>query len=214
MEKLLVIAPSGFGKTTSLRNLDPEETMVIQCVKKRLPFPAKGWKKWDKETKTGSYLQTRDFNVIKAMLSRCEEVGKKVVVIDDFVYALAGRVMDDIDTKGFDKWSELADEFYRLIEHVDSLNEDMIFILMSHSEIEDGFVKMKTAGKLIDNLLTPAGMFNVVLGMSKNESGHNFITNGTSLDPFKSPMGMFKDKQIPNDMKVVIDTIREFYGIE
>jgi hypothetical protein len=214
MEKLLLIAPSGFGKTTSFRNLDPQETMIIQCTKKRLPFPAKDWKKWDKETKTGSYLQTRNFNVMKAMISRCAEVGKKVVIIDDFVYALAGRVMDDIDSKGYDKWNELADEFYRLIEHVDEENDDIIFILASHSEIEDGFVKMKTAGKLTDNLLTPAGMFNIVLGMAKDESGHYFITNGTSLDPFKSPMGMFKDKKIPNDMAEVIVRMREFYGMD
>jgi hypothetical protein len=139
---------------------------------------------------------------------------KKIVIIDDFIYSMAGRVMDDIDNKGYDKWSELANEFYKLIEFADELDDDMVLVIASHSEIEDGFIKMKTAGKLIDNLLTPAGMFNVVLGMTKDESGHYFITNGTSLDPFKSPMGMFKDKKVPNDIAAVIARMKEFYGMD
>lgn len=213
-EKILLLATSGKGKTTSLRNLDPKETMIIQCTNKRLPFPAQDWKQWDKDSATGSVFKTRDFSMMKAVLKKMEEVGKKVIIIDDFVYALSGKVMDDIDIKGFDKWSQLAEEYYRLVETIDSLHEDIIVILSTHVDEVDGYIKMKTAGKLIDNLITPEGQFNIVLGMTKDDSGSYFITNGSSLDPYKSPMDMFKDKKIPNDMKVVVDTIKSFYGIE
>jgi len=213
-EKVLLLSPSGLGKTTSFRNLDPEETMIIKCTKKRLPFDASKWKKWDPKAKTGSVFTTRDFNMIKALLVRMEEVGKKVIIIDDFVYAMAGRVMDDIDITGFTKWSELANEFYRMIEAIDELDDDIIVILSSHSDVEEGRIKMKTAGKLIDNLITPEGMFNIVFGMAKDDSGAYFITNGSSMDPFKSPMGMFKEKKIPNDMAIALKTIKDFYGMD
>lgn len=211
-EKMLILSPSGAGKTTSLRNMNPEETMVIQCVNKRLPFPHKDWHLWDKEAARGSIFKTRDFTVMKTVMERMAEVGKKYVVIDDFIYAISGRVMDDIAIKSYDKWSELAKEFYDLMEFIDTLPEDMYVIIMSHTDINEGSTKMKTAGKLIDNLITPEGMFNIVFGVTKNDSGSFFITNGTTLDPFKSPVGMFEEKLIPNDLQAALNRIDEFYN--
>jgi len=214
-EKILILSSSGKGKTTSLRNFNPEEVMVIQPVKKRLPFPHKDWKKWDKETAKGSIFQTNTFAGLKAVLTKMQEVGKKVVIIDDFVYVMAQRVMEEVAIQGYEKWTELAAEFHDLMNHIENLNEDMRVYTLTHTDTdENGSTKMKTAGKLIDNLLTPEGLFTIVFGMTKNDSGSFFITNGSSMDPYKSPMGMFKDKQIPNDLKVVDDTICDFYGIE
>ena len=100
-EKILILAKSGSGKSTSIRNLDPKTTMVIQPKKKRLPFPHKDWKKWDKESSTGSIFQINTFSGIKAVLTKMEQVGKKTIIIDDFVYVLADRVMADVDITGF-----------------------------------------------------------------------------------------------------------------
>ena len=214
-EKILILAKSGSGKSTSIRNLDPETTMVIQPKKKRLPFPHKDWKKWDKDSATGSIFQINTFSGIKAVLTKMEEVGKKTIIIDDFVYVLADRVMADVETKGFEKWTQLAVEFNDLMNHIDNMHEDIRVYIMTHTDEDDtGRIKMKTAGKLIDNLLTPEGMFTIVLGMTKTDSGSFFITNGSSMTPYKSPMDMWKDKQIPNDLKEVDDRIVEFYGIE
>jgi isocitrate dehydrogenase kinase/phosphatase len=144
-----------------------------------------------------------------------EEIGKKVVIIDDFVYVLAHRVMNDIDIKGYDKWTELAKEFDNLMQFIENMNEDMRVYIMTHTDTdENGFLKMKTAGKLIDNLLTPEGQFTIVLGVKRTDTGSVFITNGTAIDPYKSPMGMFSEKEIPNDLKLVDDTICDYYGIE
>ena len=214
-EKILILAKSGSGKSTSIRNLDPETTMVIQPKKKRLPFPHKNWKKWDKDSQSGSIFQINTFSGIKAVLTKMEEVGKKTIIIDDFVYVLADRVMADVETKGFEKWTQLAVEFNDLMNHIDNMHEDIRVYIMTHTDEDDtGRIKMKTAGKLIDNLLTPEGMFTIVLGMTKTDSGSFFITNGSSMTPYKSPMDMWKDKQIPNDLKEVDDRIVEFYGIE
>ncbi len=214
-EKILILAKSGSGKSTSIRTMDPETTMVIQPKKKRLPFPHKDWKKWDKKTQSGSIFQINTFSGIKSVLTKMEEVGKKTIIIDDFVYVLADRVMADVDITGFTKWTELAVDFNDLMTHIDNMNEDIRVYIMTHTDEDDiGRIKMKTAGKLIDNLLTPEGLFTIVLGMVKSDAGSFFITNGTSMTPYKSPMEMWKDKQIPNDLKAVDDRIVEFYDIK
>ena len=100
-EKTLILAKSGSGKTTSLRNLDPDISMVIQPIAKRLPFPdGKNWLAWDKDTSTGSRYVTRDLHKMKPFINKMVSVGKKIIIIDDFVYTMAGKVMDDIDDKG------------------------------------------------------------------------------------------------------------------
>ena len=213
-EKILILAKSGSGKTTALRNFEPDEVMVIQPKKKRLPFEHSDWKKWDKTSSTGSIFQTNTFSGVKAVLSKMDEVGKKVVIIDDFVYIMAERVMSDIDIKGFDKWTQLAADFNDLMNHIENLNEDMRVYIMTHPDVdENGIMKMKTAGKLIDNLLTPEGMFTIVFGMQKSDSGSHFITNGNTLNPYKSPMGMFKEKQVENDLQSIDSVICDFWGI-
>lgn len=214
-EGILVLAKSGSGKTASLENLNPDESLVIQPRKKRLPFPHKAWNKWDKDSQKGSIFQTNEFHVIKAVLQKMQEVGKKVVIIDDFVYIMAQRVMNDIDITGFDKWTQLAADFNDLTNFIEDMDEDMRVYIMTHTDTdENGFIKMKTAGKLIDNLLTPEGMFTIVFGMTKNDSGSYFITNGSSMDPYKSPKGMFAEKQVPNDLKTIDDRICDFWDID
>jgi len=214
MEKILVEAKSGSGKTTSLRNLDPEKTMVIQGYKKRLPFRHKGWKAWDKETQTGSIFYAPSFEIAQAAVIKMAEVGKEIIIIDDFVYMFANRVMDDAETKGFDKWNYLAKSYYNLLKTIDEVDSDARVYIFTHTDQdENGMIKMKTAGKLIDNLMTPEGQFTMVLGMRKSDDGAYFITNGGGTTPYKTPMDMFPDKEVPNDLKIIDDTICEFYGI-
>lgn len=109
----------------------------------------------------------------------------------------------------------MAVDFNDLMNHIDDMHEDIRVYIMTHTDEDDtGRIKMKTAGKLIDNLLTPEGLFTIVLGMTKNDSGSFFVTNGNSMTPYKSPMDMWQDKQIPNDLKAVDDRIVEFYDIK
>jgi len=215
-EKTLIMAASGSGKTTSLRNLDPEKTMVIQPINKRLPFPSgKNWKLWDKESATGSRFVTRDLHKMKPFMQKMVDVGKKIIVIDDFVYCISGRVMDTIDDKGYDKWSELARDFSTLMEFVDSLPDDVRVYILTHTEEDaNGHIKMKTAGKLIDNLLTPEGLFTTVLGASFADGQYKFKTQKErNSEPYKSPMGMFSELLIDNDLKQIDDILVDYYGI-
>ena len=71
-EKILILSQSGLGKSTSIRNLDPNSTMVIQAYKKRLPFPHKKWKQWDKDSATGSIFYANTFGIVEAALKKME----------------------------------------------------------------------------------------------------------------------------------------------
>lgn len=211
---ILILSKSGQGKTTSLRNFNPEEVMVIQCKKKRLPFPHKNWKKWDKASAKGSIYNVTTFASVRAALKKMDEVGKKVVIIDDLVYLFANKVMADIDITDWGKWTEIAAEFDETIKTIEAMNEDMRVYILTHTDTNDvGEIQMKTAGKLIEKLMTPEGMFTIVFGMEKTDSGSFFITNGTARDPYKSPMNMFKEKKIPNDLQAADNVISEFWSI-
>ena len=144
------------------------------------------------------------------------EVGKKIIIIDDFVYIIAGRVMDDANDTGYAKWTQLALVVHELFEYVDSLPNDIRVYFLTHTEEDaNGNIKMKTAGKLIDNLLTPEGSFTTVLGAEFKDGKYYFKTNKTrNSEPYKSPMGMFQENLIDNDLLAIDNRIVEYYGIE
>ena len=158
MSKTLILAKSGSGKTASLRNIDPKEAVLIQVIKKDLPFPSgKDWKSWVKD-EGGSKIVLSNPLVIQNFMTTAVEAGKKIIILDDFVYIMANKVMADIDQKGYDKWNELARDVYDLLKFPDTLPDDVRVYFMTHIEEDaNGNIKMKTAGKLIDNLLTPEG---------------------------------------------------------
>lgn len=214
-EGILVLSKSGQGKSTSIRNFNPNDVMVIQCKNKRLPFPHDDWKVWDKNKQTGSIFIVNSFPEVRAVLLKMQEVGKKVIIIDDLVFLFANKVMDDIARKDWDKWTEIAIEYSQTIETIENLNPDMRVYILTHADTNDlGEISMKTAGKLIENLLNPVAGFTIVLGVQKTDNGSFFITNGNATNPYKSPMGMWKDKLVPNDLKEIDDKICDFWNIQ
>jgi hypothetical protein len=78
---------------------------------------------------------------------------------------------------------------------------------------ENGKTKAKTVGKMIDNKLTLEGLFSIVLLCQVNSDGHFFITQSDGFTTAKSPMEMFATKSIDNDLKMVDETIREYWGL-
>ena len=172
-----------------MRNFDPKEVMVIQCKKKRLPFPHKDWKKWDKPTASGSIYNVTTFAQVRAVLKKMDEVGKKVVIVDDLVYLFANKVMADIDVTDWGKWTEIAAEFDETIKVIENMNEDMRVYILTHTDTNDvGEIQMKTAGKLIEKLMTPEGMFTIVFGMEKTDWVNVYFSDEDNEKPFHVPV--------------------------
>lgn len=171
-EKVLIEAYTGSGKTYSIMNIYPEKAMLIQVIPKRLTFPEGiNWKPWSSETKTGSTMSVsrlRDTavtnklsfaQVLKSFVTNMiTEHKKEIIIIDDLVYVMTQSFMKNIADKGYDKWNDLAFEINEVLTIADQIQGDARIYYLTHPEEDaNGKLKMKTAGKLVDNLVTPEG---------------------------------------------------------
>lgn len=210
---IYILGKSGSGKSTSLRNLNPDEIMVIKVINKRLPFNESKLLNWNKDTKTGSKFHTDNYAVVKALLSKMEEVGKKIVIIDDIQYLMSNEFMRRASEKGFEKFSEIAFKMWDLLDFIqNTINPDMRVYMLSHIDEEDGMQKIKTIGKMLDDKIDLAGLATIVLGASKVKDEHIFETQSNGRNTLKSPMGLFEPTE-PNDLAIIDKKIVDYYEI-
>ena len=201
--KVLILGSSGSGKSASLRNFDPEEVLVINSAGKPLPF------RNHFETVTPAFNKMTS-DVIKAM----DNTKKKVIIIDDAQYIMSFQYMRRIKENGWDKWNDIQGDFFNIIQHCDELPADTIVYILSHIQRdEEGFEKIKTMGKMLDEKITLEGLFTVVLKTSIADGQYCFITQNSGKDTVKSPIGMFDSYAIDNDLKYVDTKIRNYYEI-
>ena len=86
---------------------------------------------------------------------------------------------------------------------------------MSHVETDmAGKTKIKTIGKMLDEKITIEGMFTIVLGAQVSDSKYTFATQNNGSNTVKSPMGMFEEMNIDNDLHMIDNTIIEYYNLE
>jgi hypothetical protein len=208
----MILGDSGTGKSTSLRNLDPAKTLLIQSIRKPLPFKAPGWKVHNgHQGSTGNIFVTDNAAKIEGLMRRAPH---EVVVIDDFQYILANEFMRRSDEKGFDKFTEIGRHAWDILKAATELADDRRIYILCHTSTDDfGKVKMKTIGKLLDEKITPEGMVTIVLRTMVRDGQYLFSTNNNGNDTCKSPLGMFADQMIDNDLAVVDETICQYYGI-
>lgn len=204
---VLVMGRSGSGKTASLRNFK-EDVFVVNVNKKMLPF------------KSGDNLKIYncdEYLKIRMALKQAYDKGIRVAVIDDAGYLLTAKFMaGHRGSKGssqFDLYNEIADSYYSLIKYItDDLPEDYIVYLTMHEDTNEmGYSKPKTIGRLLDEKVCVEGMFTIVLHSMKLDGKYVFATNTDGLDVTKTPIGLFNDTYIDNDLNYVTNAIREYY---
>lgn len=212
----LIIGESGSGKSTSIRTLNPKETFVINVLDKPLPF--KGYKKnyhsITKENLDGNYIASDDYNkIIRTIRYISDEMPNiKNVIIDDFQYVMAAEFMRRAREKGYEKFTELAQHIWEIIKEAEHSREDLYFFFLSHNELNDaGKYKFKTIGKMLDEKITVEGMFTVVLHAIIEENRYKFLTQNNSTYIAKSPMGMFLESAIDNDLNMVKENMIKYY---
>ena len=202
-KSILIIGKSGSGKSASLRNLDTKEYALINVLGKQLPFQT------DK-----AFLESFNYSEIRDKLVAYSQK-TKTIVIDDAGYLLTNALMNIGSKDAFKHYRDMANDFWELLRMISKdLPDDVLVYLLMHEETDElGNVKVKTAGKMLDNHVTVEGMFTIVLRALKNADGHRFQTSDNIGTIVKSPMGMFESQYIDNDLKLVNDTIKKYYNI-
>lgn len=212
----MILGQSGTGKSTSLRNLNPTDVLLIQAVKKPLPFRSANWRKCNRADPEGSILVTDNASVICGAMKRTP---KPIIVIDDFQYILANefmrRVLDkESGNAAFAKYNEIAHNAWQILMTAGQLADTTrVYILAHTQEDEQGNVKAKTIGKLLDEKITIEGLLTIVMRTRVINGQYLFSTQNSGSDTVKTPLGMFADEHIPNDLAAVDAAICDYYGI-
>lgn len=210
---VLIIGESGTGKSASMRSLDPTQTTLIQSVRKPLPFRAKGWSNYDKEkNKSGNIFATDSPELIMRIINGATT---ERVVIDDFQYVLANEFMRRSHEKGYDKFTDIGRNAWDILTAAANANENKRVYFLAHSNTgDDGTTRMKSIGKLLDDKICPEGLFTIVLRTRVIDGEYKFSTRNNGSDTVKSPMGLFSDQFIPNDLAEVDRAIVNYYATE
>lgn len=199
-QNILVLGNSGTGKTTSLRNFKANEITLIRTISKALPFKGS----FDDEVVTDLYT---------TIISKIQNSKNKVIVIDDFQYIMSNEFFRRAKETGWDKYNDIGSNIYKILHAADNLPNDVFVYILTHTQIdENGIEKIKTIGKMIDEKLTVEGLCTVVLKSVVTDGVYSFQTQNSGHDTCKSPIGMFNNYLIDNDLKMVDSIIREYWG--
>lgn len=226
-ETIAVVGESGSGKSSSLRNLDPSKTFIIATVPKPLPF--RSWKSKfkqitvDKETNSyiGNYYVNSNWekilNMLKYVNTKMSHI--KYIVLDDMQYILSYEFVDRASEVGYSKFTELAQHLMEILRYSEKMRDDLKLIFLTHCEnvgdvLNPKYV-IKTIGKLLSEKVTLEGLFTYILFTKVQEGDdgrmeYKFITNTDGSCIAKTPMGMFEELLIDNDLNKVIKAIDEY----
>lgn len=198
----LILGESGTGKSASMRNFKKGELAIINVAGKPLPFK--------------SDLQSIATDRYPEIVNALTKMKAMSAVIDDAQYLLANEFMRRSGEVGYQKFTDIAKNYWSLIAETvcKQMPENKIVYFMSHIDRDqNGYEKVKTIGKLLDDKITIEGLFTIVLKTHVEDGKYTFMTQNSGFDTVKSPIGMFEGTEIDNDLKAVDNAIREYYNL-
>lgn len=220
---VLIIGKTGTGKTTSIRTLNPKETVILRVINRTLPFKFEGI--YGREQKNMFSTPTYE-EVLKALAWCDKQQNVKNVVITDGTYIIRQEYFKTANQKNYEKYTAFAMHMQQILKAIQELRDDITVFMEYHVENtvnDNGATEYKpsTVGKLLDSQYNILENVDIVLftSLKYEDQGitYGLITNRT-LDrngaeiPAKSPMGMFDELFVPNDLALVSTKIKEYYG--
>lgn len=210
---VLLMGASGSGKSTSLRNLPAEETAIINITNKPIPFKNKD----NKKIVCLKDFEAKDYDELyKKIIQAIKGTKKRIVVVDDSSYMMSFENFEKATNKGYDKFTNMAKNYYDLIKSAINCDGEKIVYIITHEEIDDvnQLYRPKTIGKMLSNQLVIEGLFSIVLRSVYKNGEYIFQTQNDGTSVCKSPMDLFEEKEMPNDLFEVDKKIREYYGFK
>jgi len=209
-----IMGESGSGKTTSMRNLDPKTTFYIDCDKKGLSW--KGWRnQYSKEKQ--NYLQTDYVQIVQQAISDISEKETlkhiKTIVIDTLNGLMVADEVRRMKEKNYDKWVDLAQCIWQLLDSLYTFRDDLTIIVLCHSQTQkedDGytFTRIKTSGKKLDKLNVESKLTTVLYAVAKN--GKYVFKTHADNSTAKTPLGAFEEDEIENDIVKVLKALEGY----
>ena len=222
---IMLLGKSGTGKSTSIKGLDPKETVVINVLGKRLPFKGSN-ALYNKENK--NLFQRESYTDIISLIQNISDKATNVknIILDDVIYVMRKEYFSRARETGYNKYVELAQHFQQIISTCEKLREDLNVFMILHSEdvqsdkVTTGY-KVSTVGNLVDNCYNPLEVVPMVLYSSvkyddKGNTQYGFYTHrckeGVVEIPAKTPDEMFDEDFVPNDLGYIVKKMNEYYG--
>lgn len=210
MAKLIgIMGEPGSGKSTSLRNLNPKETYYIDCDGKGLNW--KGWKNQYNKTNKNYSCTSKPNDVLKLLNNINEKAPQiKNIVIDTLNNLMVSEEMRRCKEKGYDKWMDLAQSIWDIIDNPSSLRDDLNVIILFHiqKDEDNGFVRIKTNGRKTEKNNIDS-KFNTLL-YSKAVDGKYYFETYANNSTARTPLDSFSDELIENDLQKVLDVLKEY----
>lgn len=198
---ILIIGKSGSGKSTSLRNFTKDEVAVINVLGKPLPF-----KSDIKAPKIDDYTN---------ILNQIQLTKKKTIVIDDANYLITNDFMENASIKGYDKYNEMAKGYFELINGIKNVEGGKtVYLIMHEDSDDDGNIKPKTIGKLLDDKVNIQGMFTICIRSMYENGNYIFKLKTNGQDCVKTPFQMFETDSMENDLKAFNAVVRDYYELD
>lgn len=198
---VLLLGQSGSGKSTSMRNFTKDEIAVINVLGKPLPFK--------------SDIKAPKIDDYATILNQIKMTKKKTIVIDDANYLITNEFMNKSSVKGFDKYNEMGNNFFNLINGIKNIDGGKTVYLIMHEDTdENGNIKPKTIGKLLDDKVNIQGMFTVCIRSMFDNGNYIFRLKTNGQDCVKTPFGMFENDTMENDLKEFDKVVREYYELD
>ena len=198
---ILLIGASGSGKSTSLRNFKKDEVAIVNVLGKPLPFRTE--------------LNAPKCNNYDVILKSIQQTDKKTIIIDDANYLITNEFMNKSSIKGYDKYNDMANNFWNLINGIKNVQGGKCVYLIMHEDTdENGNIKPKTIGKLLDDKCNIQGMFTICIRSMYDNGNYIFRLKTNGQDCVKTPFDMFNVETMENDLKAFNDVVREYYYLD
>lgn len=209
---IVILGESGTGKSSSIRTLPNEETFIINVLNKPLPF--RGYKK-KYNSELSNYFETDSYQqIIKYILAINERRPEiKNIIIDDFSFLMNNEFMRRCKERGYDKFSDMGLNMFEIMELCKRLRPDLYCFMMCHTERDHaGLIKPRTVGKMTSDYVGIAERVSIVLHTQVIDGQYKFLTQFDGTCMAKSPMGMFSDMYIDNDLFHVKHCIEHYFN--
>ena len=214
-----IMGESGAGKTTSAENLDPKSTFIINTDKKSLPFTKKVREQYSE--KNLNYFKTDEPSTVLSILKKINDQDNmkhiKVIIVDTLNGIMVADENRRRKEKSYDKWADLAWAVYDIVDYALTMRDDLTVVFMAHVQVDrddDGykFARIKTSGKKLDKIGIETKLTTVLYAKAipdGDDVKYVFETKAINSTA-KTPRGAFAEKEIPNDLKAVIERLEEY----